>query len=399
MDVKALDFDVEQAIGWLLRVLAVEGITGQEQAIGAEVVKILGEIGVPASAIAFDEAHKEIPLPTQTGNLIVKLKGTRKAPRRLFMTHLDTVPLCAGAVPKRKGNRIIADSPTALGGDNRTGVACLLTMLANLIGKQLPHPPITVLFTVREESGLWGARFVKPKDLGDAEMCFNVDGRSPRELAIGAVGADRWSVEITGKAAHAGAYPEKGISATLVAALALAEIHREGWFGKINRDGKSGTSNIGSVGDVQGRSAGQATNVVTDFVLIRGESRSHDLKFIGEITKAYKEAFQKAATQVKNDEGKTAKVRFHAERDYYPFLLKPEAPVVRQAVAAVESLGLQPELKAINGGLDANWLVRHKIPTVTFGAGQNLIHTVDEYVELKDFALACRLALVLATQS
>src|SRR5438034_4221845 len=40
-------------------------------------------------------------------NLIVKLPGTRPGPRLLFMTHLDTVPLCAGAEPAQKGNRVI----------------------------------------------------------------------------------------------------------------------------------------------------------------------------------------------------------------------------------------------------------------------------------------------------
>ena len=36
------------------------------------------------------------------------------------MTHLDTVPLCAGAKPIRKGNRISTDGTAALGGDNVT---------------------------------------------------------------------------------------------------------------------------------------------------------------------------------------------------------------------------------------------------------------------------------------
>ena len=40
--------------------------------------------------------------------------------------------------------------------------------------------------------------------------------RSPRSLMIGAVGADRWSVEVFGKASHAGVHPERGISATLI---------------------------------------------------------------------------------------------------------------------------------------------------------------------------------------
>ena len=95
--------DPDQAISRLMRFLCIEGITGQEQAIGADVVNALLEIGVPDNAIRFDEANTKIPLPTQTGNLIVTLPGTKSGPRRLFSTHLDTVPLCAGAVPVRKG--------------------------------------------------------------------------------------------------------------------------------------------------------------------------------------------------------------------------------------------------------------------------------------------------------
>src|SRR5205807_9349578 len=185
-------------------------------------------------------------LPTQTGNLIVTLPGTLPGPRRLFMTHLDTVPLCAGARPVRKRNRIVPAGQTALGGDNRTGVACLTTMIATLLEHNLPHPPTTILYTVREESGLWGARYVDPEDLGHPVEAFNVDGSSASEVTIGAVGAERWQVEVFGKAAHAGVHPERGVSATMVASLALGEVYRNGWFGKVNRDGQQGTSNIGS---------------------------------------------------------------------------------------------------------------------------------------------------------
>ena len=42
-------------------------------------------------------------------------------------------------------------------------------------------------------------------------------------------------------------------------------------------------------------------------------------------------------------------------------------------------------------------LVRHGVGTVTCGAGQNNVHTVEEYVDLGDFTNGCRLALALAT--
>lgn len=206
-----IPLDVEAAIGHLMNFLSVEGVTGEEAAIAAAVSKALQKVGVPASAIRFDDVNKRIPLPTQTGNLIVDLPGTKPGPRLLFSTHLDTVPLCAGAKPRREGNRIVSDGTTALGGDARTGVALLVVLAETLIKSHLPHPPITLLFTVREESGLHGARELDPADLGGAVMCINVDGQLASELIVGAVGQENWEVEITGRASHAGVAPDKGI--------------------------------------------------------------------------------------------------------------------------------------------------------------------------------------------
>ena len=394
--------DNGRAINRLMRFLAVEGVTGREAKIGKEVVAALKEVGVPARAIRFDEANKKIPVPTETGNLIVDLPGRGRLgnhPRLLFMTHLDTVPLCAGAKPKIQGRKIVNTAKTALGGDNRTGCGVLVTLAAELAKQNLDHPPLTLLFTVREESGLWGARFVDPKDLGGVAMGFNYDGRSAAYVTVGAVGADRWEVEITGRAAHAGGAPERGISSTLILAEALADVRRGGWFGKVVHGDKVGTSNVGVVAGVGGGSAGDATNVVTDYVHVRGESRSHDAKFFKEITAAYKEAFTKAAAGVTNVQGQSGKVKFIAHTDYHPFRMSEKLPVVQRSIAAVKAQGIAPEIRVANGGLDANWLVRHKIPTVTFGAGQNEPHTVDEWVDLKEYEAACGLALQLATMS
>jgi tripeptide aminopeptidase len=392
--------DNEAATRRLMRFLAVEGITGQEAAIGKEIAAALKEAGVAQRAIRFDKANKQIPVPTETGNLIVDLPGRgslRKADRILFMTHMDTVPLCAGAKPVRKGRKIVNGARTALGGDNRTGCAVLATLAAELLQSKAEHPPLTLLFTVREESGLWGARFVDEAMLGAPKMAFNFDGRYANAVTIGAVGADRWEVEITGRASHAGVAPERGISATMILAEALSKTRAGGWFGKVVQGDRAGTSNVGPVMGADGGPAGQATNVVTDFVKVKGESRSHDTKFFKAITAAYKQAFAEAAQEIKNRDGKTGKVKFTAHTDYYPFRLKESLPVVKRALEAGTAAGISPELRVASGGLDANWLVRHGIPTVTFGAGQVEPHTVDEWVDLDEFDKACKLAFTLAT--
>lgn len=393
-----IPLDVKSAEDHLMKFLSVEGVTGKEAAIAAAVSDELKKVGVPASAIRFDTANKKIPLPTETGNLWVDLPGTRPGPRLLFSTHLDTVPLCAGAKPKKDGNRIVGDGTTALGGDNRTGCAMLVTVVETLLKNKLPHPPITLLFTVREESGLHGARELDPKDLKGATMCFNVDGRLSSELIVGAVGQENWEVEIKGKASHAGVAPDKGISAMLVGALALGEAHKAGWFGKVVKPDGNGTSNPGIFGGKEGKTAaGDATNVVTDFVYIKGEARSPEAAFAKKITEGYREAFKKAQGMVKDTEGETAEVKFEAKTSYPPFNLKEDSAVVKHAMKAAELVGIKLTTLFSNGGLDANWLDKHGVPTVTLGAGQFEIHTIKEYVDLDEYAKGCRLAVACAT--
>jgi tripeptide aminopeptidase len=391
------DIDVQTAERHLMRFLEVEGVTGQEAAIAEAVSKELVSVGVPAESIRFDTVHERIPLPTQTGNLWVDLPGTRPGPRLLFSTHLDTVPLCAGAKPKRQGDHIVGDGTTALGGDNRTGCGVLVTMVETLLKHNLPHPPITLLFTVREESGLHGARELDVADMGGATMCFNVDSKLASDLITGAVGQENWEVEIIGKAAHAGVAPEKGISATLVASIAIAEAHRNGWFGKVVKSDGNGTSNVGIFGGKEGKPAGDATNVVTDYVRIVGEARSPDVTFATKIANGFREAFEKAQGEVKDAGGETAKVTFKSTPSYPSFNLEDDSPAVAHAKRAVESLGLKPQTLFSNGGLDANWLVKHGVPTVTIGAGQYEIHTVKEYVDVPEYLQGCRLAVALAT--
>src|SRR5262245_58250671 len=70
-----MSVDRQAATDRLMRFLAVEGVTGKEAAIGRELTAALEESGVPAGAIRLDDANTRIPVPTETGNLIVDLPG------------------------------------------------------------------------------------------------------------------------------------------------------------------------------------------------------------------------------------------------------------------------------------------------------------------------------------
>ncbi|HSR88702.1 MAG TPA: M20/M25/M40 family metallo-hydrolase [Pontiella sp.] len=381
----------DQALKNLLDLLAIEGPTGQESKVAAAITKKLISAGCKKTWIKTDDAHKRLGDGYETGNLIVQLPGTVKgAPRIMFSAHMDTVPLCKGAVPLVKGNRIVAKGSTGLGGDDRSGCAAIVTMTAALLKHKLPHPPITLLFPIAEENGLNGSRMVRFKDLGHPAMGFNLDGQYPNELVIGAMSAVRWQAEIKGLSVHAGLEPEKGISAGLIGARAMAMIAEKGYFGKIVKGNRRGTSNLGSV------NGGEASNQVMDQCIMTGECRSHSPAFLRQIIRAYKDSFEQAAASVTNDRGQCGKVRFTTVSDYNAFRLKKSEPCVKIASEAVKAAGLTPNPLVMDAGLDANNFNEKGLPTVTLGTGSHKFHQLEEYVDIREYLIVCKALLHIA---
>jgi tripeptide aminopeptidase len=381
--------NAEAAEALVTEMMAIPGSSGDEEAIRDFIVDRLRRAGLPASAIVVDSANKKTG--GRTGNLIAKVPGTKRAPRRLLMAHIDTVPICVGSQPVRDGGFIhSADPHTGLGGDNRAGAAVVLNTARHVLEADLPRPPLTLFWPVQEEVGLLGARHVVRRHLGNPKLCFNWDGGAPHVAVIGATGAIYMDVEVHGIASHAGAHPEDGVSASSITGLAIAELVRDGWHGRVEKGRRLGTSNIGIV------SGGSATNVVMNRLDLRAEARSHNPAFRKRIVAAYERAFRNAQKQVANVAGQRGRIVFQSEAKYESFQLAKSEPCVQAALAAVRAAGLEPGTRIVDGGLDANWMTVHGYPTVTLGCGQADIHTVNENLHVASFLEACRIGLRLA---
>lgn len=390
--ISAPEPDLRRAEALLLQLLKISGPSCHEAQVAEFVTAKLHRAGVPAAAIETDQAHRRSRCPGDVGNLICRLPGTMSGPRRLLMAHMDTVPLCVGARAMVKGDWIVpADKETALGADDRTGVAVVLSTALEIIRQKLPHPPLTLFLSVQEELGLLGMKNARLSALGRPRLAFNFDGGPCEQLTVGATGGYRMDVAVHGVASHAGCHPERGVSAITIASLAIAQLHRDGWLGKILKRGKTGTANVGVF------EGGDATNVVTPSVRIRAEARSHDPAFRRRIVEAIEKAFEKAAASIENEAGCRGSVVFDGQLDYESFRLDDDDPSLTACEAAVRSVGGTPWRNVSNGGLDANWMSVRAVPTVTMGAGQVEPHTVNERIELPQFRQACRVALRLAT--
>lgn len=382
----------DRPVALLMDLLALPGPSGGEAAVADYISTRLRSAGVAASALSSDRAYKHGVPGGAVGNLVLKLPGAVRGPRRMLVAHMDTVPLCAGARPVRRGDRIVAaDRSTALGGDNRAGCAVLLAAALAILDEKLPHPPLTFLWTVQEESGLQGARYAHLPALRQPALVFNWDGGLAHRLTIGATGGYRMNIVVHGLASHAGGHPEQGVSAVAIASLAIADLVGGGWHGLIEKGRRRGTSNVGVI------HGGTATNVVTDRVDLRVEARSHDPEFRNRIVREIEGAFTRAARQVRNSQGVAGRVEFDGRLDYEAFRLPLTAPCITAAAEALAAEGLEPDYAVANGGLDANWLTARGLPTVSLGCGQNAIHTTSEWLDLNEFAKACRIARRLAT--
>ncbi|MCA9128339.1 MAG: M20/M25/M40 family metallo-hydrolase [Planctomycetales bacterium] len=378
----------QRAIDLVMQLMAVPGRSCEEGKIAGSVRQILLDAGVSEKCITFDNAHRKTPSPGQVGNLIVKLPGASKLPRLMLSAHLDTVPICVGCQPKRVGSVIrSADPKTGLGADDRAGVAVVLTAAIESLERPAElRCPLTLCFFVQEEVGLQGSRNLTLSKLGKPAMAFNFDGGNPFKMTVGATGGERIKIVLKGLPAHAGLAPEAGASAIDAAGLAIASLRKGRWLGAVKKGGKRGTSNLGTI---QG---GVATNVVAEHVELTAEARSHDSGFRTAIADAIEHAFHAAASSVVSSTGVPVQADVQRRVDYDSFRLPEDSAPILLGDEAIQAVGGAPEHAISNGGVDANWLVKHGIPTATFGCGQREVHTNQEWLDIPGFLAANQIA-------
>ena len=328
--------------------------------------------------VEFDDAGEK--LGGDVGNLIAFKSGTAPAaPGIFFSSHLDTVEATPGLEIQFDGDVIRSTSDTILGADDKCGVAPILEAMTLLHESDAPHGDIQLLLTICEEVGLKGAKALDPSRI-KASFGFVLDAGPPvGNLTCAAPSQNSLFVTIHGTPAHAGVFPEKGISAILAASNAISKM-------RLGRIDSETTANIGTI------SGGTARNVVPAEVRIVAEARSRNHDKLGAQTAHMKEAFETEAAKI----GARAEVEIVEE--YRGYTLTETDPVVAVAARAARALGLPTSLKESGGGSDANIFNGHGVPTVVLATGMEAIHTHDEFCRLSDMVLDTKWVLQIVAE-
>ena len=332
--------------------------------------KKLKELGCK---VAVDDAGKTFKTNAK-GNVIGLLPGTIKSAPIVLCAHLDTVKPCKGIKPVIKGGKVVSDGKTILGADDRAGIAIILEIMKTLKEKNIPHPPVEALFTICEEGGMWGAKGLDVSKLKGREG-FVLDSLDNSALIVKCIASDTIDVTITGRAAHAGLEPEKGISALEVAAYAISIM-------KLGRIDKETVANIGIV------NGGEATNVVMPTLTLKGETRSHNMTKLKKQAEHIRACFMKAQKKfTKKVDGKTIapKIDMKVTPKYPAFSLPANSPLVKLILAQAKKHGLKMVPQSINAGSDANILYGKGISLADVGIGYFQPHTLSEWLDIKMF--------------
>jgi tripeptide aminopeptidase len=361
-----------------LELVSIPSLSRQEGKVARRLESILKDMGASVEVDAAGEG-----VGGDTGNILARFPGNAPAaPPFLLSGHMDTVGPAAHVRAIVEGDLIHTDHTSVLGGDDKAGLVAILEAIRVLREHALPHGDLEVVITICEESGLLGAKHFDTGRLRARRgLVLDVDGVN--ELVTRAPAANRLSFIVHGLEAHAGICPERGISAVQVASEAIAGM-------RLGRVDAETTANLGVI------HGGLATNIVPSQVTVRGETRSLSEAKLAAQTEHMRARFEEAAgRRAVTLEGREHRARVEAqvERQYERLDIADDATIVRLVASAARALGRVCPTRSTGGGSDANVFATRGIEVANLACGMRDIHTVNEWVDVKDLVATAELVL------
>ncbi|HEX8284785.1 MAG TPA: M20/M25/M40 family metallo-hydrolase [Pyrinomonadaceae bacterium] len=362
----------------LLELVQIDSVSREERDVAQRIKQLCEEMG---AEVFIDDAGEKVG--GNTGNVIARFPGTLPQAEPIMMSaHMDTVVPGRGVKPIVEGDIIRTDGTTVLGGDDKSGCAVIIETVRCLQEQNVPHAPIDAVFSICEEVGLLGAKHL---DMSKVRAKYGIvfDSDDPGFLFTKGPSANHFEFRIHGLESHAGVAPEYGISAIKIAAEAIQNM-------KLFRIDDETTANIGVI------RGGEATNIITNLVTLKGEARSlDDAKLEAQTAHMVKCLEDAAAKYEVTVDGVTTKARVESEvsREYYAMDVSDDSRVVKLVIEAASRMGLKVETMASGGGCDANIFNKRGIECANLGTGMRAIHTVKEWLDVKDMYASAEMTL------
>ncbi len=322
-------------------------------------------------------AQADVIANPEGGNHVrVQYAGAQALPPAVLLCHFDTV-WDVGTLSRRpfrvEGER--AYGPGTY--DMRAGIVVAEFALRSLQALDTaPHRPVVILLNSDEEIGSHTSRaLIEDTARGAAYVLVMEGGFANGELKVARKGVGDYWLRITGRAAHAGVEPEKGISA--ITELAHQILH----LSSLNDLERGTTVNVGVV------RGGTRSNVIPDYAEAHIDMRAWTLEEAQRVD---------AALRALRPVVPGAQLTVEGGLNRPPLEFTPQAQALFERVRILgAALGQEIQPARTGGGSDGNFTAGLGVPTLDgLGPAGDGAHAEHEHILIP--SLVQRTALVAA---
>lgn len=259
---------------------------------------------------------------------------------------------------------VVTDGNTLLGGDDKAGVAILMTLAERLVGPDaFPHGEVELIFTTDEETG--GGMDAFDVNLLKSRCCYTVDGNKQGEVEAECFNAATVEVDFLGVPYHLGAARGRMVNSVSMAVSYIAALPRNE-----SPEATDGRYGYYCAEEIAGASAKTHLTVyVRDFDLDGLNRRIDTLESL-------------AATTEKLFPGGVVKVSSKIVYQNMYEAIKKDPKIMQAIWSAAEKLGIGLEEKIIRGGTDGARLAQMGIPAPNLFTGAHNLHSRFEWLAL-----------------
>jgi tripeptide aminopeptidase len=371
--------------------------------------KNLGKVLVSElQALGIENAHLD-----EHGYVYAQLESNvaHEVPGLCFCSHMDTSPDCSGSDVKpivhpfyhgqdlilpddpsviirltdhpdlgeQIGNDIItASGTTLLGADNKAGVAEIMDAVHFwMTHPEIPHGPITILFTPDEEVGR-GKDHVDMQKI-NAKYGYTLDGEKRGHLENETFSADGVVVKIQGVSQHPGFAKGRMESALKIAAEIVNTLPKD----RLSPETTERKEGFIHPTDIYGN----VEEATIEFIIRDFETEK--LREYGFIIQQISEMVLRKYPNSSATYTQTEQYRNMNE------VLVNHPECIDLAMEAMSLAGLKAETTSIRGGTDGSRLTFMGLPCPNIFAGEHAFHSKQEWVSVQDMEKATETVIYL----
>lgn len=269
------------------------------------------------------------------------------------------------------GNDLISASGlTLLGADDKSGIACIMDAVYQLINSDIEHGDVNVFFTTDEEIGR-GVKFADLEKIG-AAFGYTLDSGDVGHFEYENFSANSAVLKIQGVSAHPGYAKGKMEHASRIAADILSQLPKD-HLSPESTEGKEGFIHPTKI-------EGMLEEASIEFII-----RSFETEKLAEYENLIEET---AKSVLKNYPGSSFTFEVSPQYRNMKDVVDQHMHIVDIAVEAMENAGVKPHISSIRGGTDGSVLSHMGLPCPNIFSGQHGIHSKLEWTTVQDMQKA-----------